>query len=77
MTVVVKIAAGKSASKPDEEPSFEILNIKKKHGKDLLACEFKKQHNQIIVPTTSSNYANLPPLIPLQPKSKGEVSTCH
>ncbi|KAJ1284860.1 hypothetical protein BS78_03G237200 [Paspalum vaginatum] len=73
MTVVVKIAAAKNVSKPDEEPTFEILNIKKRHGKDLLACQFKKQQTQTIVPTTSSYCANLPPLIPLQPKKEDEA----
>ena len=43
ITVVVKVMPAKSINKDDDDPTFYILNIKKRYGKDLMACTFKKQ----------------------------------
>jgi replication factor A1 len=43
ITVVVKVMPPKSAAKSDEDPTFDILNIKKRHGKDFIDCGFKKE----------------------------------
>ena len=70
VTVIVKIRPAKSFDNPDEEPSFDILNIKKRHGKDLIACHFKKGEHPAVLHTSSSSFVNLPPLIPIQPKNE-------
>jgi hypothetical protein len=45
ITVVVKVITDKSVSKPDKDPVFDILNIKKRHGKDPITPIFKKEQN--------------------------------
>ena len=68
MTVVVKITPTKSINKDDDDPTFDILNINKRHGKDLMACVFKKQQSTTPLGTSSSQAAKLPPLIPIEPE---------
>lgn len=75
ITVIVKVMPGKTASKPNKDPTFDILNIKKRHGKDLLACDFKKEHNQAIVGSSCSYSGDLPPLIPIEPKKQEQPMT--
>ncbi|KAJ1272972.1 hypothetical protein BS78_06G244300 [Paspalum vaginatum] len=65
ITVVVKVMPPK-ADKADKDPTFEILNIKKRHGKDFITCGFKREQNQAVFSATSSYSVNLPPLIPIQ-----------
>ena len=70
LTVIIKIRPGKSFDNPDEDPSFDILNIKKRHGKDLTTYDFKKGERLLVLNTSSSSSVNLPPLIPIQPKNE-------
>jgi len=69
-TVIVKIRPGKSFDNPDEDPCFDILNIKKRHGKDSITYDFKKGEHPLILNTSSSSSVNLPPLIPIQQKNE-------
>jgi len=68
ITVVVKVMTAKSINKDDDDPTFDILNIKKRHGKDLIACTFKKEQNTTLLGISFSQPANLPPLIPIEPE---------
>ena len=58
----------KSINKDDDDPTFDILNIKKRHGKDLMACTFNKQQNTTLLGTSFSQPAKLPPRIPIEPE---------
>lgn len=82
ITTVVKVMPPRSDGDPDADPKFEILNIKKRHGKDLMACGFKKEQKQAIFNTSSSYSVNLPPLVPIESKigedqSSGSQLTSH
>ncbi|OEL18025.1 hypothetical protein BAE44_0020955, partial [Dichanthelium oligosanthes] len=66
MTVVVKVMPPKSAAKSNEDPTFDILNIKKRHGKDFIDSAFQKEEDQTVLTTTSSYPVNLAPLVPIQ-----------
>jgi hypothetical protein len=46
----------RSVAKPNKDPVFDIVNIKKRHGKD---------------PIVSTSYSiDLPPLVPIQPEKE-------
>jgi hypothetical protein len=66
MTVVVKVMPPKTASKSNDEPTFDIVNIKKRHGKELVDSAFDSDQEKPVLPSTSSYPPNLPPLAPIQ-----------
>jgi replication factor A1 len=68
LTVIIKIMAGKSLEKPDGDPTFDILSIKKRHGKDLMISSFKKATTETATSASSSQSLDLPPLVPIEPK---------
>ncbi|WVZ69490.1 hypothetical protein U9M48_018266 [Paspalum notatum var. saurae] len=76
MTVVVKVSPGKSINKKgpnrdNKDPTFDILNIKKRHGKDLLSCTLKNEEAAASLATNAiSQLQKLPPLVPIQPKTQ-------
>jgi replication factor A1 len=70
LTVIVKIMAGKSLEKPDGDPTFDIVNIKKRHGKDLMMTTFKGAETETVISAGSSQSVNLPPLVPIAPKQE-------
>jgi hypothetical protein len=73
ITVVVKVMTEKSVAKPDKDPVFDILNIKKRHGKDPITPIFKKEQNVTFTGTPSSYSINLPLLMPIQPEKEHQV----
>jgi len=60
VTVIVKIRPAKSFDNPDEEPCFDVLNIKKRHGKDLITYDFRTstcfKHKLVIVCQFTTTY---------------------
>ena len=42
LTVIIKIRLAKSFDNPDADPTFDIINIKKRHGKDLITYDLKR-----------------------------------
>ena len=73
LTVIVKVFPGKSIhrrgpNKDNKDPTFDILNIKKRHGKDVLPSISKNQEDTAVLATTSSELRKLPPLVPIEPK---------
>ncbi len=70
LTVIVKVFPAKSIhkrgpNKENKDPTFDILNIKKRHGKDLLPF-ISKNHEATALATSSSRASKLPPLVPIQ-----------
>jgi hypothetical protein len=75
LTVVAKLFPGKSIkktgpNKDNKDPTFDILSIKKRHGKDLLLSVFKKEEPVVPHSACSSQLPKLPPLVPIEPKGK-------
>lgn len=73
LTVVAKLFPGKSIkktgpNKDNKDPTFDILSIKKRHGKDLLLSVFKKEEPAVPHSAGSSQLPKLPPLVPIEPK---------
>jgi hypothetical protein len=62
--------AGKSLEKPDGDPTFDILHIKKRHGKDLAMTTFKRAETETVISASSSQSVNLPPLVPIELKEE-------
>jgi len=72
LTVIVKVFPAKSIhkrgpNKDNKDPTFDILNIKKRHGKDVLPSISKNQEVTALLATGSSQVSKLPPLVPIQP----------
>ncbi|WVZ69995.1 hypothetical protein U9M48_018704 [Paspalum notatum var. saurae] len=79
LTVVIKVYPAKSIhkrgpNKDNKDPTFDILNIKKRHGKDLLLSMFKNEEDTSLLGTSSSQIPKLPPLEPIQQRSE-EIKT--
>lgn len=75
LTVVAKLFPGKSIkkrgpNKDNKDPTFDILSIKKRHGKDLLLSVFKKEEPVVLHSASSSQLPKLPPLVPIEPKTQ-------
>jgi replication factor A1 len=75
LTVVAKFFPGKSIkkrgpNKVNKDPTFDILSIKKRHGKDLLLFVFKKEEPVVLHSASSSQLPKLPPLVPIEPKTQ-------
>ncbi|XP_008678601.1 replication protein A 70 kDa DNA-binding subunit A isoform X2 [Zea mays] len=75
LTVVTKLFPGKSIkkrgpNKDNKDPTFDILSIKKRHGKDLLLSVFKKEEPVVLHSASSSQLPKLPPLVPIEPKTQ-------
>ena len=68
MTTVAKIMPAKSISKDNGNPTFDILNIKKRHGKDLMVSSFNKEQDTTLSSTSMSQSTKLPPLVPIEPE---------
>jgi len=71
LTVVVKVFPAKSIhkrgpNKDNKDPTFDILSIKKRHGKDLLLSMFKNEEATSLLGTSSSQNPKLPPLEPIE-----------
>ncbi|KAJ1276926.1 hypothetical protein BS78_05G254100 [Paspalum vaginatum] len=71
LTVVVKVFPAKSIhkrgpNKDNKDPTFDILSIKKRHGKDLLLSMFKNEEVTSLLGTSSSQNPKLPPLEPIE-----------
>ena len=54
LTVIIKIRPGKSFDNPDKDPSFDIINIKKRHGKNFITYDLNKAEHAPVLETTSS-----------------------
>ena len=55
-------------NKDNKDPTFDILNIKKRHGKDLLPSISNNQQGTALLASSSSQLPKLPPLVPIEPK---------
>ncbi|WVZ56644.1 hypothetical protein U9M48_007140 [Paspalum notatum var. saurae] len=83
MTVVVKIQPSKSidrkgANRNNKDPAFDILSIKKRHGRDLAPCVFKSEQTDTLLDAFSSQTTNLAPLVPIQSnKENDQASATH
>ncbi|WVZ61410.1 hypothetical protein U9M48_011289 [Paspalum notatum var. saurae] len=83
MTVVVKIQPSKSidrkgANRNNKDLAFDILSIKKRHGRDLAPCVFKSEQTDTLLDAFSSQTTNLAPLVPIQSnKENDQASATH
>ena len=68
MTVIAKIMPAKSINKDNDNPTFDILNIKKRYGKDLMMSSLYKEQNTSISSSSTSQSSKLPPLVPIEPE---------
>jgi len=70
------VSPGKSINKKgpnrdNKDPTFDILNIKKRHGKDLLSSTLKNEEAAAPLATNAiSQLQKLSPLVPIQPKTQ-------
>jgi len=68
MIVVAKIMPTKSINKDNDNLTFDIINIKKRHGKYLMMSSFDKEQNTSVSSTSISQSTKLPPLVPIEPE---------
>ncbi|CAL5071345.1 unnamed protein product [Urochloa decumbens] len=75
ITVVVKVIPGQSIKPENDDPTFDILNIRKRHRKDSMLWTFNNEQIPAVLPTSFPQPANLPPLVPIETKKEGNQSS--
>jgi hypothetical protein len=72
-TFIIRVLSNKSIQKRD--PSFEVLMIKQRFGRQANIPAFNKEENLGTNSTSTFELANLPPLVPIATK-KSEIQVC-
>ena len=76
MIVIVKIMPARSINKDNDNPTFDILNIKKRHGKDFMVSSFDREQKTTLSSTSISQFTKLPPLVPIEAETE-EYQVLH
>ncbi len=60
----------RSINKDNDNPTFDILNIKKRHGKDFMVSLFDREQKTTLSSTSISQFTKLPPLVPIEAETE-------
>jgi len=72
-TFIIRVLSNKSIQK--REPSFEVLMIKQRFGRQANVPAISKEENLRTTSTSTFELANLPPLVPIA-INKMEIQVC-